>query len=140
MKPMYERPNRTVLIISFIFTVILPCIMTGACAVPDTAPPVPGDGGKLTDTTDFLYWEAATDDTTPSSELEYMVYTSFLISNLDTIEECKAHAEQYLADWEVNLTMTSISGVSAVPYYFTVIVRDAAGNESKYRVSDPVYF
>ena len=101
--------------------------ITTLYAVVDPHAPVPGgtptlSGGNLT-------WARATDDHTAQAALEYKVVyydTSNLIGNAETaLRNGTVHC-----DWTANLTSCSVTGTNR---YFTVLVRDNAGNTSAYQ-------
>jgi hypothetical protein len=102
----------------------------------DATPPVPGDSGTLAAssesyTTLTLDWTEADDAVTAQSSLQYEVRRS-LSNNIGTVANAEANgtiAQAYTAD----IDTANITGLSpATTYYFTVIVKDAAGNREVY--------
>jgi hypothetical protein len=103
--------------------------ITALYTVVDSHAPVPGgtptlSGGNLT-------WARATDDHTAQAALQYKVVyydTSNLIANAETALRNGTVVSGY--DWTANLTSCSVTGTNR---YFTVLVRDNAGNISAYQ-------
>ena len=105
----------------------------------DTTPPALSSSslsiGTVTDTSIAITWVDATDDVTSQSQLEYKVVYSTISSHLDNIVSAESLGT-VAYDWtpaSSNSGSATISGLSAsTQYYFTVLVRDAAGNKAKY--------
>lgn len=80
-----------------------------------------------------LNWMGANDDTTDSSELDYRVYQS-TSSNFNTVSEIES-GTPLGSGFAKNLTTFHATGLSSnTTYYFNVIVKDAAGNKSAYKM------
>lgn len=78
-----------------------------------------------------ITWTKSADDTTPTSELEYLVYYS-TDNNLDTISNIEANGTNvgiYKADINTK-TITELT--ESTIYYFNIIVKDKIGNKSAY--------
>ncbi len=108
---------------------------TQACALPVDQSPVAGTGTTFTGSDGAvidLSWGAATDDKTPAAELQYRVYQS-LDNNIATVADCTANGAVAM-DWTAGATTATVStGIQlSTPYWFTVVVRDAAGNLTGY--------
>ncbi|MDP7317504.1 MAG: Ig-like domain-containing protein [SAR324 cluster bacterium] len=96
----------------------------------DSQPPVP-DNRSVDNSTSTLSWNAATDDYTAQASLEYRVMqrsdnriaTPETALGNGTAVSCGGNS-----GWQANLTSCTVSGSG----YFTVLVRDAAGNISVY--------
>jgi hypothetical protein len=96
----------------------------------DSQPPVP-DNQSVDNSTSTLSWNAATDDYTAQTSLEYRVMqrsdnriaTPETALGNGTAVSCGGNSE-----WQANLTSCTVS----VSGYFTVLVRDAAGNINVY--------
>ena len=105
----------------------------------DFNPPVPGSNGSLVIshvTLDSLTisWEPAIDDTTPAEKLSYRIYYSTGLS-ISTIDEIEKNASAF-TDWIINKYTETISGLSGslALYSFNIVVKDASGNESVYKM------
>lgn len=72
-----------------------------------------------------LSWTWATDDRTPQAALVYQVYQS----------EKKGALGAVIVPWTANLTQVAVNElVCRKKYWFTVKVRDEAGNVATYKV------
>lgn len=103
--------------------------------VADVIVPVRGNSGTidLTSTTSSgttLTWTAGTDDVTAQAALQYEVCQS-TINNLATIADCESQtiAMSFTAN---TITFNATGLTPSTPYYFNVVVRDAAGNKTIY--------
>ncbi|OHD09657.1 MAG: hypothetical protein A2Y41_04565 [Spirochaetes bacterium GWB1_36_13] len=73
-------------------------------------------------------WTAATDTDT---NLQYLVYTS-TSDNISTVADAEANGTAF-GSYEPGITSKTITGLTAsTTYYYTVIVKDSAGNKSIY--------
>ena len=100
----------------------------------DTSAPAVSNGTlnitAVTTTGFTVSWTAAADETTAAANLSYRVYysTADFINNVAT-----AVQQTPFGDWTANITTQPISGLtSATAYFVTVVVKDAAGNQSVY--------
>ncbi len=105
--------------------------------VPDTNPPIPGGGGAISGTVTSsvasLSWALATDDVTPQSCIEYLVYYS-TSSLMNTPALAKANGTAF-GTYSPLLTETDVFPLSPdTDYYFTVLAKDQNGNEGIYDV------
>ena len=107
-----------------------------AAAAPDTTAPVPGNSGQMTSANVgaggvTVNWTKATDNTSSASQLLYEVRRS-LANNIDSVASAESNglvAQNYLAD----ISSATINGLlPGTNYFFTVIVKDAAGNKAVY--------
>lgn len=86
---------------------------------------------KIIFTTLTLDWTKATDLNTQQDELEYSVYQSST-NNLDTIENILLNGT-LIKDWTADINTLNVTGLDDdTDYYYNVLVRDLAGNTSKY--------
>ncbi len=105
-------------------------------ATPDTTSPVAGNSGTITagsvsTNSLVLSWTAGSDNVTAQGDLQYAVYQS-TSNNIDTVANCKANGTLIQA-YTANLLTKSVTGLTAsTPYYFNVLIKDAAGNEACY--------
>jgi ELWxxDGT repeat protein len=96
----------------------------------------PAVGGDITidnaaKTSMELSWPAAADNSTEAAELEYLVYyaTSDVLKTAASVEELGTEAGSFTA----NSLSTNVTGLAKnTLYFFTVMVRDKAGNKSLY--------
>lgn len=121
----------------FIFFFQAGCSSDGSCPAPiDELAPVPGNLGVITTSnlSHFsmnLHWTAAVDGITVQSNLQYKVVYS-LSNNVHHIFNAEVNGTVVL-DWTTNVTSIFVTNLSGnTPYYFNVIVRDAAGNKAVY--------
>lgn len=113
--------------------------------VTDTVSPVPGNSGVITlsatgTTTMDVSWSAASDAVTPVSSLEYRVYRS-LSDNMTAgnLADPATHGITVVKEWTSGITSFPDSGLTkGTHYYYTVEVRDGAGNSSLYTASSLV--
>lgn len=79
----------------------------------------------------LLEWHPASDDNTPTEQLEYRAFQS--TEDLTTVAEIEARVTPLNA-FTANLTSFQVDNVAPLdaPYYFYVIVRDGAGNKTLY--------
>jgi len=107
--------------------------------VIDSTPPVPGNNGIITTSivnsdSITLNWTEGNDDSTITGDLQYAVYES-LSDNINTAVDCKNYGT-LIQDYTPNLTAIWITGLLVnVTYYFNVVVKDSAGNQSVYAVT-----
>ncbi|MEM7184431.1 MAG: hypothetical protein AAF518_26275 [Spirochaetota bacterium] len=102
----------------------------------DTTAPVPGNSGTIASSSILsssltLSWTKAIDDTTTQANLFYKVIYS-AANNIATVSDANNNgtvAQTYVTDINI-YAVSSLSAATA--YYFTVIVRDEAGNEAIY--------
>jgi hypothetical protein len=116
------------------------CVGPNCAATPppqdsDTTAPVPGNSGTLTITrlttkSVRLNWTAATDNVTSVANLQYAVYRSTKrVTSL-----AGAEASTLIANYANNITTYTATGLnSKSTYYFSVVVRDEAGNKAVYQ-------
>ncbi|OHD12846.1 MAG: hypothetical protein A2Y41_01970 [Spirochaetes bacterium GWB1_36_13] len=99
-----------------------------------TAPTVGTPGltaGSVSATGLTVNWTAAADDATGSSNLEYLVYIS-TSDNISTVADAEANGTA-VGSYASGITSQAITGLSNnTTYYYTVVVKDAAGNKSIY--------
>ena len=82
-------------------------------------------------------WGSASDNLTAASSLEYkIVKDNTGAANINTVALADAKTGgDLLQDWTANITTKAVTGLAAsTTYYFTVLVRDAAGNKAVYPV------
>jgi hypothetical protein len=102
----------------------------------DTIAPAVGGTGAISPTdvswnSVKLSWSAASDADTAQEELQYKVVCSES-NNIATVTDANANGT-LVSDWTANLTsMTATGLVGQKNYYFNIIVKDAAGNETVY--------
>ncbi len=109
-------------------------------ATADIIAPVPANNGVLafssvTTAGVTVAWSAATDDTTPQSDLTYKVYYSTVQAD---VASTASIAEAALTGIPAEAEATSIEITGLLPntaYYMNVIVSDAAGNAAAYTAS-----
>ncbi|WP_049895031.1 RCC1 domain-containing protein [Paenibacillus antibioticophila] len=103
-------------------------------AILDTTAPVPGgliEAVEVTTDSIELQWAAASDNLDDPDELEYRLYLSGR-DNLSTVEQVEQNG-MALGPYEKNQTSAAMRlFVPDQTYYFSVIVRDSAGNKSAY--------
>lgn len=102
----------------------------------DLGAPVPGNAGVLLmtnvqPTTVDLSWAPANDDKSKQKNLEYKIVFS-QSDNIASIEGATANGSVAM-DWTRDVGKSTITGLTAdTDYYFNVLVRDEADNESIY--------
>lgn len=109
-------------------------------ATADTTAPAAGSGGTITFSsvnTDSLQldWAAASDSVTETSDLQYKVIRALSSGDIDTITEADAvtSGENLQIDYTPAVTELNVGFLNAATtYYFTVIVKDQAGNRALY--------
>ena len=102
----------------------------------DVTPPLPGNSGiitatNITNNSLTLSWTAASDNISDSQNIVYEVRRS-TSSNLNTVNEAKTYG---IVDQAYTHDTTSFGELGLTPsvtYYFNVIIRDEALNESIY--------
>jgi hypothetical protein len=112
---------------------------TPAAASGSWAPPAPGGSGALslgtiTKSSVRVTWTAATDAVTSQSALSYRLYYA-TTDSISTVGLAQANGTAAGA-WTTAAVTGIASGLSAsTPYWFNVLVRDAAGNIGCYTTS-----
>ncbi|WP_433745114.1 S-layer homology domain-containing protein [Falsibacillus pallidus] len=120
--------------------------VTGVGSVTSSDTPIPNDitpptagnagiitAGNLSITSATLNWIKATDDITAPGNLEYKVYQS-TSSNINTLSDVKANGT-ILGVAAKDINSINVSGLNPnTTYYFNIIVKDEAGNESIYNM------
>lgn len=102
----------------------------------DTTPPVAGNTGliassNLASTSVTLTWTKGTDDTSAQAALRYEVRRS-TNNNINTVANAELNGTVALA-YTTDINTTNITGLTAsTAYFFTVIVKDEAGNKTVY--------
>jgi hypothetical protein len=112
----------------------------GSTAPVDQVAPTAPNGGvsvsfsNVTDNGLTVNWDAATDDGTTGTNLEYKVVRAVTTSAINTITNADAvTGSDLLMDWTANLTSKSFTGLTVgSTYAYTVLVRDSSGNKSLY--------
>ncbi len=135
---------KKILFILILCAVFISCSGKNPLGSTPTAPdvvsqpnPVPGDNGqieitKIENTSIEIKWAAASDDQTPSENLEYKVYYS-QNDNIQDAEQAELNG-QVAKDWTANITTAAVTGLSDyVMYYFIVVVRDSDANKAHYQ-------
>jgi len=107
---------------------------SGGGGSTDSTAPTVGTNISFSGTTDTsvsVSWGAATDSVTAQNQLQYRLLRS-TTNNLTSVANAEANGTEVLAYTANQLSQTA-SGLSAsTPYYFAVIVKDAAGNKALY--------
>ncbi|MDT8446207.1 MAG: fibronectin type III domain-containing protein [bacterium] len=104
-------------------------------ATVDTTAPTPGGSATLTSSnvgtsSATLSWTAATDDITAASELLYQVYSSSS-NNLSGLTDAQTNGTVVQA-WTANLASVTPTLTAGTSTYFSVLVKDTAGNMGRY--------
>lgn len=117
--------------------------------VPGEGSPVPGNSGIITTgavgtTSIQLIWTRATDNVTPTEDLDYRVYRSDY-NNIRTPGEAEENGDP-VTGWEQDEVVAVAAGLDpGRSYYFNVVVRDGDGLMAAYltvsatTLSDAVY-
>ncbi len=96
---------------------------------PTTGTAISFSGTSTTGTT--VSWGAASDNVTAAASLSYKLVRASSGTAIDTVSE--ANAATAAMAWTVNTLTSTVTGLTAgTTYYFAVLVKDAAGNESLY--------
>ncbi|WP_170932676.1 bacterial Ig-like domain-containing protein [Desulfosporosinus sp. FKB] len=109
---------------------------------PDVTNPTAGNSGTIipsnaTSSSVDLSWAAGSDNVTAAANLQYKVIYS-TSNNLGTVTNAEANGT-VAQDWSANLTDKQVTGLSAgTTYYFNVLIKDEAGNESVYTTATQV--
>ncbi len=109
---------------------------TLGASAPENTAPAPGNSGTITasgieETSLTLNWTAASDDTSAAADLQYLAYFS-TSDDIDTVANAEAYGTA-VGSYEANISTKTIIGLTAgTTYYFTVIVKDEAGNKAAY--------
>src|SRR5678815_2610878 len=102
----------------------------------DVTPPIPGAGGLVTmsgvsSNGLTLRWTTAVDDTSSQAALQYEVIQS-AGQNINTVAEAEGNGT-VIQEFTANASSYVVKGLkSALQYYFTVVVKDDAGNKAVY--------
>jgi hypothetical protein len=108
----------------------------GGLTADATAPTVGTDivASNTTYKATRLTWGKASDDTTPEPSLQYRLLTASSAAALATLALVDAlPSSAVVMDWNVGYIGADISGLSAsTTYYYTLEVRDLAGNKALY--------
>lgn len=78
----------------------------------------------------FLEWSQSTDNVTPQLQLEYKLYRSSS-NNISSIEDAETNGTQ-IFDWSGVIGQLQTGLSPDTTYYYVVLVRDVAGNQSIY--------
>ena len=109
---------------------------TAVLTAADTQAPMPGASGLITvsgvgPSGLTLVWTMGTDNVTPQAGLQYKVLRSSS-ENMNTVADAESNGTVLLA-YTANLNSYVVKNlVNASNYYFTVIVKDDAGNKALY--------
>lgn len=90
--------------------------------------PVPGGNGTLNIVAGKILWTKSTDDLTPESGLQYIVYHSF--GESASISGPGLPSSGLFLDWTVNISQCLIT--TGAGYYYNVFVKDTNGAVSAY--------
>ena len=117
-------------------SIYLPTSVTTA-NVADTTPPTVGTGitrGTVTDVSAVVNWGAASDNISPTNQLQYKVVRASALADIDTVAEANAISGPGLVmNWTTNVLTATASGLTATTIYaVAVLVRDESGNMSLY--------
>jgi sugar lactone lactonase YvrE len=102
----------------------------------DLGAPAPGNSGVLTitqvDTSSLtITWGTATDEVTPSAEIEYKVVQS-QSDNIAGVNSANANGSIVL-DWSADTTEVAVTGLNSdTQYFYNVLTRDTDGNVASY--------
>jgi hypothetical protein len=104
-------------------------------AMLDTIAPAPGSAGAITvvgyaQNGVALSWTKGTDAITAQASLQYLVYRS-TSAIFDTVAQVKAGTAVGVLTADISSRIVTGLNVNTT-YYFNVLIRDAAGNESVY--------
>jgi len=111
---------------------------TGSSSTDNTSPTLPTDAeiifSNIDTTSATATWEAATDDVTTASDLEYKAVISENSEDIDTTTEADDISEaSVVMDWTTDTTTTNLTDLTNnTTYFLAVLVRDEAGNLSLY--------
>ena len=104
--------------------------------VDDTTPPVAGNSGEIATsnveaTKLILSWSKATDDCSPQTGIQYQIYYSES-NNIVTYADILTNGTAF-GTWQTDIGNLEITGLKDNrSYFFNIIVKDEAGNESCY--------
>lgn len=106
----------------------------------DTTAPTPGTSisfGSVTGTTIEINWGPATDAVTAQAGLQYRLVKATTAAAIDTIAEVDAiSGGDLLQNYALNDTWQNATGLTgSTTYFFSVVVRDSAGNKGLYPVA-----
>ncbi len=108
-----------------------------AMTASDTTAPTPGNSGAISvdaidQTTIDISWTAATDDATPTADIEYQVYYS-TADNIGTPETAAAGGTEVFTGWTAGAVAASVTGLARdSDYYVNVVARDLSANATAY--------
>ncbi|MFE8698142.1 DUF4073 domain-containing protein [Cytobacillus sp. FJAT-53684] len=113
-------------------------IVTDPVIADSTAPTVGNTGtittNNVTASEVTLDWTEATDNVTSQEDLEYRVYQSSS-NNIDTVSDIEANGTPLGNGFTKDISSFGLTELDAdTTYYFNVIVKDAAGNKSAYKM------
>lgn len=109
---------------------------TSATTLADSTAPVAGGGGTLTtasitDSGLTINWTAATDDVSGAAALQYLLYYS-ASNNISTVANAETNGTA-VGSYTANITTKAVTGLTpSTTYYFTLVVKDVAGNKTAY--------
>lgn len=108
----------------------------------DLKTPVPGGGGEVAYSRPaaewILGWTAAFDEVTIRADLEYRIYHSKLPYSSDTVAAVQAEGTP-VTDWTKAMTSWVMTGYTGGANFYTVLVRDEAGNTTCYIAADDFF-
>ncbi len=90
--------------------------------------PVPGGNGSLNIAAGKILWTKSTDDLTPESELQYIVYRS--LGESASISGPGLPSSGLFLNWTANISQCAIT--TGAGYYYNVFVKDTNGAVSAY--------
>ncbi|MCK4514282.1 MAG: fibronectin type III domain-containing protein, partial [Spirochaetaceae bacterium] len=114
---------------------------TSATTISDTVEPTPGNGGVISvdaidQTTIDISWTAASDDTTPSADIEYQVYYS-TVDNIGNADDAANNGTPVFVNWTAATVTATITGLTRdTQYWMNVVARDAAANAAAYTTTN----
>ncbi|MFN4216002.1 MAG: fibronectin type III domain-containing protein [Brevinematales bacterium] len=112
--------------------------------IEDTIPPIPGgviQVSNIQNSSAVIYWNAASDNTTSTTYLRYLLAYTTNSSLIDTLTEVtNADNNVSVINWTENMTTTTLFNLFAnTTYYVNVAVKDNTGNTSLY-TNTPISF
>lgn len=135
MTRIIQKKIMTVILFLAMLISLVPAVTLPAWAADDGTAPTVTDknitSSNVSQTGVKLNWNKATDDTSGQGTLQYLVYQSSS-DNLGSVENIKTNGTG-VGNYTADIATKDITGLSAnTTYYFNVIVKDEAGNESCY--------
>ena len=111
---------------------------TGVSSGDKTAPTVGKDGelsfSGVSTASVVIDWTAAADDTSTEAALEYLLYR-FLSDNIASVTYAETN-DTPVGSYAANITYKMAGSLnSSTTYYFTVVVKDEAGNKAAYTMN-----